>query len=273
MKRASEEARSGPFGRVVLVTGGTGSLGRQLVPRLRAAGWQTRVMSRHGGDVQADLRTGVGLSEAVAGVSTIIHAATSPIRQARQTDIEGTGRLLEAAAQGGVTNFVYPSIVGIERVPGYPYYQVKLAVEELIQKGRVPWTILRATQFHDLLPDRMLPALGALGVVILGRGWQIQPVDPRDVADALVAAAAAAGGRLPDFGGPEITTWDRIARDWLRAKGSRRPVLTLPLPGGFSRAVAAGGLLAPEGRLGTITWRQWLLERTNVDVPGPPLRR
>lgn len=249
---------------IALVTGGNGSLGRHLVVALRAAGWQTRVMSRRGGDVQADLRSGAGLKEAVAGVTVILHAATSPLRHARETDVEGTRRLLSEARRAGVEHVVYPSIVGIDRVPGYPYYRIKQAAEAVVRESGLPWTILRATQFHDLLSDRMLPVIGALGVVILGRGWRIQPVDPRDVADALVRAAPAPGGRLPDFGGPEITTWDRIARDWAAATRSRRPVVTLPIPGGFSRAVAAGGLLAPDHRSGTITWQQWLAERTGT---------
>ncbi len=219
-------------------------------------------MSRRGGDVQADLRSGAGLAEAVTGVTTIIHAATSPIRHAHETDVTGTGRLVAAARAAGVSHLIYPSIVGIDRVPGYPYYRVKLAAEKVVREGGVPWTILRATQFHDLLPDRMLPLLGSLGFVVLGRHWQIQPVDAREVAGALAEAAGAPGGTVPEFGGPEITTWDRVARDWLGAMGSRRPVLTLPLPGGFSRAVAAGGLLAPDRRMGTITWQQWLSERT-----------
>ena len=138
----------------VLVTGGTGSLGRELTPRLLAAGYTVRIMSRRnpkpGEDarvewVQASLESGTGLSEAIKGVNVVVHAASNPAK--REVDVTGTARLLNEARTAGVQQFVYISIVGIDRI-GFSYYRNKLAAEHLIEASGLPWTILRATQFH-----------------------------------------------------------------------------------------------------------------------------
>lgn len=207
----------------ILVTGATGTLGRPLVERLRAAGREVRAMSRRG-EVRADLATGEGLGRAVAGVEVVIHAGSSPIRNTRATDVEGTRRLLHESARAGVRNFIYVSIAGVDRVGGYPYYRVKLRAEELVRSGGVPWTILRATQFFELLPQRMAPVLGALGVILVGRGWQIQPVDVNEVAERLVELSGRpAQGMLPEFGGPEVLTWEGMFRSWRAAGGRASP--------------------------------------------------
>ncbi len=141
----------------VLVTGGTGTLGQALTPQLRQAGYTLRVMSRRDAPAgitvewaRASLETGEGLDTAVAGTEVIIHAASSSTRRAQQVDVVGTERLLAAAHRAGVGHFIYISIVGIEQVP-FPYYRYKLAAEKLVEAGGVPWSILRTTQFHNLL--------------------------------------------------------------------------------------------------------------------------
>jgi uncharacterized protein YbjT (DUF2867 family) len=136
----------------VLVTGGTGALGRRVVERFDSAGVGSRVFSRSGrpGTYKGDLITGEGLEQAVGGVDAIVHCASSPFRKARQTDVEGTKRLLAVAAGAGVSHLVYISIVGIDRVQSYPYYRLKLETERLIEGSPIPHTILRATQFYEL---------------------------------------------------------------------------------------------------------------------------
>jgi nucleoside-diphosphate-sugar epimerase len=106
----------------VLVTGGTGVLGRRVVEQLDSEGIRARVFSRSGkpGTIKGDLRTGEGLVPAVQNVDTIIHCASSPFRKAYQVDVEGTRRLLEAATEAGVSHLLYISIVGIDRAASYP---------------------------------------------------------------------------------------------------------------------------------------------------------
>src|SRR5258705_5165624 len=143
----------------ILVTGGTGVLGGELFSRLQQAGHRPRIMSRksHPADLgtrlewaQADIMTGQGLAAAVTGVDAIIHAASNARSNTQQTDVEGTERLVKAANAAKVAHLIYISIVGIDRIP-YSYYKSKLAAEQIIQSGNVAWSILRATQFHDLI--------------------------------------------------------------------------------------------------------------------------
>ena len=138
--------------RDVLVTGGTGRLGRRVVDLLRAEGIEPRAMSRSGrpGTIKGDLLTGEGIEAAVRGADTIIHAAQSPNRKSRRTAVGGTERLLELATGAGVSHFVYISVVGLERV-SLSYYREKLDAERLVERSPVPWTILRSTQFQEFL--------------------------------------------------------------------------------------------------------------------------
>jgi len=215
-------------------------------------------MSRRPGPHQADLRSGAGLAAAVAGVDTVFHLASNPLRDTRQTDVLGTGRLLGIAAAEGVRNFVYISIVGIDRAPAYPYYRVKLECEQLVERSPVPWTIQRATQFFELIPYAFMPLLTRFGRFFIGRGWQMQPCAVEDVSDRLVSLAAGPGGRVADFGGPEVMTMADAARDFIRRTGSRTRVVELPIPFGFGPAFRDGALLCPDHRDGRIRWEEWL---------------
>jgi NAD(P)-dependent dehydrogenase (short-subunit alcohol dehydrogenase family) len=143
--------------RPILVTGGSGTLGGGVVARLLAAGHQVRVLSRRprpaGGPAAAewaagDLVGGDHLAGAVSGVAAIVHCASDPRRPG--VDVDGTRNLLRAAQAAGTPHLVDISIVGIDRVPSR-YYQAKLEAERLIQTSGLGWTILRATQFHQLV--------------------------------------------------------------------------------------------------------------------------
>jgi uncharacterized protein YbjT (DUF2867 family) len=250
----------------VLVTGGTGGLGSELVPRLTAAGHTVRLMSRRSPPAdkppalewaQAQLAPPEGLAEAVAGVEAIAHCASSPFRKTYEVDVEGTRQLLEAAKAAGVSHFLYISIVGIDRIP-MPYYKMKLAAEKVIEDSGVPYSILRAPQFHSLL-DRLLGAMLRLPVGFLPGNAKFQLMDPGEVAERMVEAIAAGpGGRLPDIGGPEVRAMSDLAKAWLKATGRRRLVLPLPAFGKVASGFRAGLNCAPDARDGRITWEQWL---------------
>jgi uncharacterized protein YbjT (DUF2867 family) len=251
----------------VLVTGGTGVLGTRVVERLGAAGVEARVMSRseRPGTVRGDLLTGEGLDAAVRGVETIIHCASSPYRKTREVDVEGTRRLLEAAAQAGVAHFVYISIAGVHRAPSYPYYRVKLEAEWVVEGSPVPHTILRATQVYDLvlMAVRFLDRL-PVPAKLLG-----QPVDVGEVAGRLVELALSGpAGRAPDVGGPEVGTLADSARRYLGVLGSRKRVVEFPLPGRTARAIREGALICPENRYGKVRWEEFLRERLSEAGPG-----
>jgi uncharacterized protein YbjT (DUF2867 family) len=251
----------------VLVTGGTGTLGRELVPRLLAAGYTARVMSRRatnaGEDTnvewaQASLESGVGLAQAVAGANVVLHAASSPVKS--QVDVDGTARLLDQARAAGVGHFVYISIVGIDQI-GFSYYQNKLKAERLIETSDLPYSILRATQFHSLV-DKLLNTLTRLPVAFLPTDWQFQSISAGEVADHLVAALGSGPrGRLPDVGGPEVSHLGEMVHPWLAARDMRRPVVHVPVLGALSAGFRQGLNTTPGNRAGTVTWAEWLAAR------------
>ena len=217
-------------------------------------------MSRGGrpGTIRGDLLTGEGLDRAVRGADTIIHCASSPFRKARQVDVEGTRRLLGAAARAGVSHLVYVSIVGIDRASSYPYYGIKLETEGVIEVSPVPYTILRATQFYDLVLLAMR-ALDRLPVMPVPSGLLGQPIDAGEVAGRLVELSLGEpAGRAPDIGGPEVRTLTDAARAYLVVTGSRKRVLPVPLPGKTARAFRDGTLTCPENRYGKVRWEEFL---------------
>ncbi|MGC0419435.1 SDR family oxidoreductase [Embleya sp. AB8] len=259
----------------IMVTGATGVLGREVLDRARGAGPPVRALTRKtvlpdDSEVAwftGDLTIGAGLDEAFAGVRTIIHCA-SDVRHVKN-DIPAFEHLLAAALRAGVEHVVNISIVGVDRIP-YSYYRIKLEGERLLAASGIGWTNLRATQFPDLL-DRAFGVMSKLPVVIVPSGTDCQPVHQGEVADRLLELAlgdAATGappaggwGRVPDLAGPTVYRADRLAKDWLRAAGKRRPVLPVFIPGKLGAAIRSGALTAPDRAAGKRTWEEYLAER------------
>jgi uncharacterized protein YbjT (DUF2867 family) len=240
-----------------LVTGGTGTLGRLVAERLRAEGHTVRVLSRHAQPYAVDLvRGGSGLDAAVAGVDTIVHCASRP----RGGDEKAAAHLIAAARRAGVGHLVYISIVGVDRVP-LGYYRTKLAVEHMIEESGLGWTVLRTTQFHDLLVQVLGP-LSKSPVMLLPAGVEDQPIEVAEVADRLAGLASGApAGRVQDMGGPEVRTFASLARAYLTATGRRRAVVRVPLAGAAYRGFRGGGHLTPERAVGKGTFEEYLAAR------------
>jgi uncharacterized protein YbjT (DUF2867 family) len=252
----------------ILVTGGTGTLGSSVVRRLRARGCPVRVLSRKegaGGDgveyVVGDLAKGSGVEEAVGGVDVIVHCAS-----ARKGDAGATRNLVKAAAmaQGTPPHLVYISIVGVDAVP-FGYFQTKLAAEKVVVESSLPWTIQRATQFYDFVLSGAR-SMTRLPIVPVPREFRCQPIDPVEVAEKLVdLALGPPSGRVPDIGGPEVSTWAEMVRQYLQAARRQRAVVQVWLP--RMKAIRAGGLLVNGDSEGTAnaygktTWEQFLQRR------------
>jgi len=256
--------------RRILVTGGIGSLGSKVAVGLVGRGHQVRAMSRDASAAVpegvelavADLLNGAGMSAAVQGVDTIVHCASSPFRKTVQVDVEGTAMLLDRLERepGSNKHFFYISIVGVDCIP-FSYYKAKYAAEKVIGNARVPWTILRATQFHELL-DLFLTGLSKLPIVPAPRGFKYQLVDAGEVADHMVELIESGpAGRVGDIGGPEVLDIADIAARWLDARGKSRLVWGVPMFGKFAKAMRAGCNLAPDSDFGRKTFDQWLAER------------
>jgi uncharacterized protein YbjT (DUF2867 family) len=264
----------------ILVTGGTGTLGRQVVPRLRDAGYDVRVLSRpsHKGAegttedgegiefMTGDLATGEGIQAAVQGTETIVHLAGTA-----KGDEDKARHLVRAAQRAGAQHLVYISVVGADRIPVtsgidramFGYFASKRAAEQVIADSGLPWTTLRATQFHDgiLLTVRQL---ARLPLVPVPAGWRFQPIDPAEVAARLVELALGApAGLVPDLGGPKVYELTALVRSYLRARGKHRPILPVWTPGKAARAFRAGANLAPDRAMGHRTWEDFLADRVN----------
>ncbi|MFE6624612.1 SDR family oxidoreductase [Streptomyces sp. NPDC057740] len=241
----------------ILVTGGTGTLGRLVTERLRADGHEVRVLSRHAQPYAVDLRKGgPALNAAMESVDTVVHCATST----GGGDEEAAARLIAAARRAGVRHLVYISIVGVDRVP-FGYYRSKLAVERLVEESGLGWTVLRATQFHDLLV-RVLGMLAKSPVLLLPARVKDQPIEVAEVAARLAELALDdPAGRVDDMGGPEVRTFDSLARAYLQATGRRRVVLRVPLRGRAYDGFRSGGHLAPGHAVGKGTFEEHLRRR------------
>jgi uncharacterized protein YbjT (DUF2867 family) len=246
----------------IAVVGGTGTLGSLVVAELVRRGTPVRVLSRGASGVPAgiehrrcDLSSGEGLAEALAGASVVIDSANS-MKAPEETLVAGTRRLLKAGAAAGVGHHLAISIVGVDLL-SMSYYRAKVAQEEAIEAGPLPWTILRATQFHQLL-DGGFAALARFGIRPTGSA-RLQPIEPSVVAGRLAdAALAAPAGRLPDLGGPRVETLGELGRAWASARGTRRLPLRVPAWGKLGKGLAAGALCVPDAPAPGEDFEEWL---------------
>jgi uncharacterized protein YbjT (DUF2867 family) len=248
----------------ILVTGATGTLGRALVSQLAEAGHEVRSLSRRppprgtppGAWATGDLRRDVGLDQAVAGMDAIVHCATT----LTGGDQNAARNLIAAARRAGAPHLVYISIVGVDQVPA-GYYRAKLQVERLIESSGLPWTIQRATQFHDLIL-RGCELLARPPVMLIPAGTSFQPVSVDEVASRLACLAGQPpAGRVPDLGGPQVRSARDLAHSYLKASGRHRRVLPVRLPGRAFAGYRSGGHLAPEHATGTVTFDDFLAKR------------
>lgn len=252
----------------MLVLGATGSLGRQLTGEIARRGHLVRAASRRDRRdpegrvrwVRVNRTSGEGLSQAVTGVDALIDAGN--VRSARRSALDaglvgGTRRVLDACHAAGDVHYVGISIVGIAELP-YGYYGAKLRQERVIEDGPAPWSLLRATQFHDLV-DQLFTSAARLPVLALPTAIRVQPIDVADVARRLVEVAEGpAQGRLADIGGPRVQTLGDLAEDWMRGRHRPKRLVRLPAPGRVGRALTVGALCAPQHPVDGLTFAHWL---------------
>lgn len=255
----------------ILVTGGTGTLGHHVVPRLRNAGCDVQVLSRHPHQTEdgiryqvGDLATGEGIEAAVEGAEVIVHCAGS----SKGDEVKALN-LVRAASRAGVRHLVYISVVGADRIPVvsgvdramFGYFASKLAAERVVADSGLPWTTLRATQFHDWFVT-YAQVMAKLPVVPAFAGIRFQPVDTGEVAARLVQLALGEpAGLVPDLGGPRAYPMTEVLRSYLHATQKLRLILPVWQPGQAARAMRAGANLTPGHADGKRTWEEFLAER------------
>jgi uncharacterized protein YbjT (DUF2867 family) len=254
----------------ILVTGGTGRLGRELLPRLVAAGHEVRALVRR---ADASLPAGV---EPVRGdlgapplppglfdrVEHVIHMASGASGgEIDDVDLRGTHTLIEAMqASGGWPHLLYLSIVGVEKV-AFPLYRAKVEIEAMIAASGLPWTSLRTTQFHELIWDvfdRPPPT------PFLARGMRYQPLACAEVADFIVELL----GRSPEdgiveMGGPEVFESSELASVFAEVTGRPQPAVR-PEP---AAGTDLDALLTLSHREGQMTWREFLVQQRASAAP------
>jgi uncharacterized protein YbjT (DUF2867 family) len=240
----------------VAIVGGTGTLGRHAAAELEARGNQVRVLSRHAPDYRIDLATGDGLEPALAGCDVVVDASNSSSRKPGAIFLDGSRRLLAAEQAAGVAHHVCVSIVGCDQVP-MGYYRAKSDQERVVSQGAVPWSIVRSTQFHELV-----------GTILTAGRWLVLPMlrgvlQPVACAEAARAVADAAVGaplnRRLTVAGPEVRELHDLARTWREVTGHHAALVPMPVPGAVGRALRSGALTAPRPDVrGTTGFADWL---------------
>lgn len=240
----------------ILITGGRGGLGRIVAEAL--TGHHVKIGTRHpvgSDDVAFDYADPVSIDRSVEQVEAIVHLATDPFRGKHER--AGSARLFSAAAKAAIGNVVYVSIVGIDNHP-YAYYRTKLAIEESLIESGASWTILRATQFHSLIP-RFVDELSRSPFLPVPTRVRLQPIDQVLVADrTAMLALGPSAGRVADMGGPEVLPMEQMARDYLAAIGRKRALIPLPLWGGAVEAFRRGDVLTDHIVDGGRTYGEYL---------------
>jgi uncharacterized protein YbjT (DUF2867 family) len=244
----------------IAVAGGTGTVGKFVVSAGENAGHDVVSMSRRSG---VDVRTGEGLAKALEGVDVIVdatNAGTTNREKATAFFTDVTRQLQAVGAGEGVARLVVLSIVGMERVPGYGYYEAKLAQEKAALAGSLPTSIVRATQFHEF-PAQILSRT-KFGPIALMLKMRTQPVAARSVGEVLLEAAVTPPTTTTtEVAGPEVADLVSLARLVLRHQGSRASVIPFTLPGSVGKAMRNGNHLptADVRRVGP-RFSEWLSE-------------
>lgn len=263
---------------LTLVTGGTGTLGRHVVAGLLHAGHNIRVLTRSSRASEegieyatGDLLTGEGVERAVDRAELIVHCAGGP-----KGDDVATHNLVKAASGAGTKHLVYISVVGVDHIPlvsaidraMFGYFGSKLAAERIVAGSSIPWTTLRATQFHDLLLT-VTTQMAKLPVIPVPAGFKFQPIDACEVAARLVKLALGEpAGLVPEMGGPKVHTMSELVRGYLQAHGKRRVIIPVWIPGKAAHAFRTGANLTPDRAVGRRTWEESLAERMNTPQPA-----
>lgn len=242
----------------IAVAGGTGKTGRKVVEYLHSQGHHPVVLARAHG---VDLLENTGLDAALDGAEAIVDVsdfATMNAKKAQAAFGAATTNLLAAAQRAGVRHHVALSIIGIDRATS-GYYSGKLRQEELVKAGDVPWTILRAAQFHEFADQLLGQVPGPIAVV---PKMQSQPIAVSEVAAHLSGLVTGEPQQMaPELAGPRVESVVDMVRQVVRRRGRRRAVIGLRVPGAVGKGMAGGALLPTQpGPRGRQTFVEWLDE-------------
>jgi uncharacterized protein YbjT (DUF2867 family) len=244
------------------VTGATGVLGSALLDQLTRHEYKVKITSRSKPEnigpfewVYSDLSSGEGIEEAVQGVDVIIHAATSPVKNSKIVEVSSFEEFLSKINH--INHFIYPSIVGIDEIP-FKYYKLKYEAEDLLKNSSIPYTIVRATQFHNFVENLFLSKPLFNRYVVPGN-IKFQSVDVSEFANRLIGLVdKGPQGRTDDFGGPEVMTLKDMAELKIKINSESNKVLSFSMPGELYRALKDGKNTNDNQKMGKITFKDYL---------------
>jgi len=259
----------------ILVTGGTGTLGRLLVRELLGRGREVRVLSRKPGPGVApgaptapgepewcvgDLSTGLGLPAALAGVVAVAHCAVGA-----RNDAQLGAQLMIAAARAGSPHLIFHSAVGAEAIRS-GFYRDRRAMERLLEDGRLPWTVLRTTHLHEFVEDQLRSA-ARFPLMRVAADEQFQPIAAAEVADRLAdLCTGIQAHHVPVLGGPQILPATELAATYLKETRRIRKVVAMKLPGGEHEGWRTGAHLAPHRMIGEQTFADYLVASREIEM-------
>ena len=252
----------------VLVTGGSGLLGTEVVKELHYHNFEPIVLSFQKSQnahpnvdtLFADLTDKESLLDLPNEFDVIIHCASNPLNSFK-VDVEGTINLLKYFNKSTPPHIIYISIVGVDSSE-WPYYQNKYKVENIIQNSGYPWTICRITQFHDFVLKHIIQPLenNIDSIFRIPKGLVFQSIDKRDAAMSIVdSIKGETKNSILIFGGPEIQDLKSLVKEYFSIK-TRRPVSIEEFDSDneFYRIFTTGINLCPEYRIGTRKWNQFI---------------
>ncbi|MGV8138567.1 MAG: SDR family oxidoreductase [Mangrovibacterium sp.] len=258
----------------ILLTGGTGQLGRVLLNEFDTQKLSVSVLTRGKAlasssgikVINADLTDPASLNSTLRrNYDVVIHCASNP-HESDTVDVKGTENLLKAVGKGNVKNFVYISIVGVDKCT-YRYYQDKRRAEELVNRAGVPYTILRITQFHDFVLNRILNVGEGDDVITVPAGLKFQSIDLSDVSKKINQLLQ--GGpcnSILQIGGPEILETDYIVQEYQTIVKPTKKIQFTSNLNDFQKLFTTGINLCPDKKWGTVSWGDYL---TSLSLTQP----
>lgn len=246
----------------VLITGSSGHLGSALLEQLLNYDYEVKLTSRRRPNldkdfewVYSDLMTGEGLDEAVKDVDVIIHTATSPMKNTKAIDEKGLELLIKKAQH--IKHFIYPSIVGIEEIP-FNYYRHKYEAEKLLKNSTIPYSIVRATQFHSFV-ENLLLSKPLFNRYFVPGNIKFQTVDSGEFAKHLLELVDnGPQGRTDDFCGPEVMTLREMAEQKIKINNETNQVVSIPLTGKLYKSLLQGKNTNVNRKIGLVTFAEYL---------------
>jgi uncharacterized protein YbjT (DUF2867 family) len=240
----------------LVVIGGTGLVGSQVVQKLTAAGHEAVPAAP---DTGVDLITGNGLDQVLEGAEVVINVANSPTFDEASLDFFRTSmtNLLAAGERAGVRHQVILSIVGVDQVPKLDYYRAKALQEDLLRHGPTPYSIVRATQFFEFMEPTMSMTSDASTVRL--PATRIQPIATADVVDAVVKVATGPPlNGIWNVAGPDVFRLDELGKVTLAAHHDGRTVITDNKAGMFAAVTGDVLTAGPEAHLAPTHYQDWM---------------